>query len=393
LLQVGDLGEQVPDDILLEVLLLLLLVEPGEVLVLEQLLVLLLVVVVVERSGVALLVDELLTLGQSLLELDLLLAKIPDAVDLPLFLLHGCLLPLLFLFSLLAPGFVDFSLSVFHQGFNSVQLSLSLDCKGSIEVIETLLELLPDLLDLILRIDLAIRFSCIHPINALALSHTIGECPLNLILLVELSLTLGELFLKLFLIGLQLGHLLSVLLFERFSEIFHCFSVLFAHLSIQFRHKTVWQVLGEDFLFLFNLLLLQIRNVGYLTILAALLHFFRDLRFLAHVFDLDIADILLKLVVNVGLFLLEFLQFSWLMRPADDCIDTTLTVGGILTQFLLLGDLFLHHGKNFFLELDTLLLIKLKKQIFQLLLMLIIDKSLNGCWDLFRSEIESHLGD
>jgi len=67
LLQVGDLREQVSDNVFLEVFLLLLLVEPGEVLVLEQLLVLLLVVIVVERSGVALLVDELLALGQSLL--------------------------------------------------------------------------------------------------------------------------------------------------------------------------------------------------------------------------------------------------------------------------------------------------------------------------------------
>lgn len=71
-LELGNLVEQIGDDVLGKVALLLLFSEPREVLVLQLQLVELLIEAV-ERSGVALLVDELLTLGQSLLELDLLL--------------------------------------------------------------------------------------------------------------------------------------------------------------------------------------------------------------------------------------------------------------------------------------------------------------------------------
>lgn len=111
LLQIGDLGKQVFDYVLLEVFLLLRLVEPGVVHILEQLFILLLVVVVVERSRVALLVDELLALSQGLLKLDLLGTKILNASYLSFLLLNGCLFFALLLLSLFLSGLFDLLLS------------------------------------------------------------------------------------------------------------------------------------------------------------------------------------------------------------------------------------------------------------------------------------------
>ena len=80
MLQICDLVEQLRDDVLRELVLSLLLCKPGEVF--SHQILQLLVVAVVKFPGVALLVDEFLTISQSLLKLDLLLAKHLDAVDL-----------------------------------------------------------------------------------------------------------------------------------------------------------------------------------------------------------------------------------------------------------------------------------------------------------------------
>lgn len=59
---------------------------------------------------------------------------------------------------------------------------------------------------------------------------------------------------------------------------------------------------------------------------------------------------------------------------------------------MLLSNLLFHHGEDLFLELYTLLLVKLQEKIFQLFLMFIIDEAFDSGGNLFGSQVELHLG-
>lgn len=176
MLQIGDLVEQLRDDILREVSLRLLLRQPGVVLGHELLRPL--VVGVVEWPGVALLVDELLTIGQSLLKLNLLLAKLLDAVNLLVLLKFlGISLGLLSR-SLLLFRVLDLKGPVGNLLLNGIELSLAFLCHGVTESIKTLLVLLSDLLDKRLSVNLAVHFFILLGIESLASRLFLDELPL-----------------------------------------------------------------------------------------------------------------------------------------------------------------------------------------------------------------------
>lgn len=90
MLKLGDLVKKISDDVLGELAVSLLLVQPSEVLIL-QLQIVKFLVIAVEWLGVALLVDEALTLSKCLLKLALFDSEGLDAVDLLLLFSTGFL--------------------------------------------------------------------------------------------------------------------------------------------------------------------------------------------------------------------------------------------------------------------------------------------------------------
>lgn len=176
-------------------------------------------------------------------------------------------------------------------------------------------------------------------------------------------------------------------------ENFHILAVFFAHLGIELGQQAVWKVGHQDVLLLLNLLVVQVRDVVDFTLLGAFLDLLVDLSFLDDVLIIDVNQILLKLRVNVLLLLLEVLELLWLVSARNDGIDTTLPIVSGLAELLLLGNLLLHHGEDFFLQLDTLLLVQFQKKVFKFALMLLINESFDGSRDLLRSHVEPHLPD
>ena len=152
-------------------------------------------------------------------------------------------------------------------------------------------------------------------------------------------------------------------------------------------------MLEEDLLLLLDLLFLEVCNILLLTVLAANLHVTLDLALLLHEVVLDLEKLPVELVVDVLLLLLELGELLWLVSPADDGINTTLAVTCVLAELLLFRNLLFHHGEYFFLELHAFLLVKLEEQIFQLFLMLIINKSFDGGRDFLGGQFVLHLGD
>jgi len=328
-LQIGDLVEQLRNDVLSKVVLRLLLVKPGEVFRLCVLQ--LLVPSVVEGSGVALLVDEALTFSQGLLKLDLLLAEILDAVNLPVLLEFRCISLALVFLSLLSLRLLYEGLPLFHLALNGIELSLTFLFHSTAESVETLLVLLSQLRHNLLCTHLVVPIKVLLMVNALASRLLLNELSLKVSHLVELGLLLGIGFLDLGLLRLHPGKLFCVLLLELLSELFHVLAILFSHLSVENSHETVRQVLLEDLLLLVDLLVLEVGDVLHLTVLAAHLHVTLDLAFLSHVVVLDLEELFVELVVDIFLLLLEFGELGRLVRPADDGVDTAFAVSCVLT--------------------------------------------------------------
>ena len=392
MLEFSDLVEEIGDDVLGEVSLGLLLSEPGEVLVL-QLQVVELLVEAVERLGVALLVDQALSFSKSRLEFSLAVAELLDTVNLLLFLEAGFLyLSSLSVSSFLASLF-NLTLSLIELSLDGIELPLAFLFHGTTEGVKSLLILSSELFNELLRVDLMGGVLPFLVVDSVTTGLLLEELAFKITKFVQLSLLLGEVLFEFALSSLHLGQFVRILLHKLLTELSHSLAVFLTHLSVKLSDQAIWEMLLEDLLLLLDLTLVKVTDILNLTILGSLLNFAGDVGLLAHVIVFNVQQVFVELVVNILLLLLKSHELSRLMSAGNDGINTLLAVSGTLAEFLLLGNLLLHHGENFFLELDALLLVKLKKQVFKLLLVLIVDETLNSRWDLLRSESMMHLRD
>lgn len=108
---------------------------------------------------------------------------------------------------------------------------------------------------------------------------------------------------------------------------------------------------------------------------------------------LKIFNVLFELAIDLTLLSDHFLDDLLVSRAANNGIESTLSVFSLLLKEQLLAGLLFEHRQNLFLELDGLLLVKLKEHVFQFLGVSIVDHTLNGSGNFFWRHLELHLTD
>jgi len=192
---------------------------------------------------------------------------------------------------------------------------------------------------------------------------------------------------------LHLLELLLLLLRKHFLIVFHIFLLLLAEILVDVLHEAVGQDLVKDLLLLLILEKLHRVDGFSLTIHGPTLDLPGDNTFLLAVLFFNVGDLFLASLVQGVLLCGHLFNDLGVDGLRDDGFDSAFAILFVLADDLLLSKLLLHHRQDLFLQLDRLLLVKLQEQIFEFLLVLLVNETFDGSWNLFICQLELHLAD